>query len=134
MNVSRRGFLRLFGGGIAASATMAEAGMLSELLDWIRRKPVSFAAPRGGWKSASLTTDDLYDLEGVLDAAYKPALSIELLEDSFFDIEAYLRRAFAVRLSERLMVGSGGPEPAGIIHPFRGTAAAQRPLTAETAK
>lgn len=40
MQTDRRSFLRLFGGGLVATATMAEAGMLSEFFSWLQRKPV----------------------------------------------------------------------------------------------
>ena len=49
MEINRRGFLGLFGGGVVASATMAQAGVFSELLDFLRRKPVSVSAPATGW-------------------------------------------------------------------------------------
>jgi hypothetical protein len=39
MRTDRRSFLKLFGGGIVASATMAEAGVIEEFLSWLRRKP-----------------------------------------------------------------------------------------------
>jgi len=49
MEMDRRGFLRMFGGtvggGLVASATMAEAGMLSEFLSWLKRKP-AWSFPR----------------------------------------------------------------------------------------
>lgn len=47
--MNRRQFLRRSGGGLVATATMAEAGLLSEFLSWLRRKPVSIAPPAGGW-------------------------------------------------------------------------------------
>jgi hypothetical protein len=37
--MDRRQFLRLGGAGIVASATMAEAGILSEFMSWLTRKP-----------------------------------------------------------------------------------------------
>jgi hypothetical protein len=43
MDLGRRDFLRIFSGaagGIAVTATMAEAGMLAEFMDWLRRAPV----------------------------------------------------------------------------------------------
>lgn len=44
--MDRRSFLRLAGGltgtGLVATATMAEAGWLAEVLDWLRRRPATF--------------------------------------------------------------------------------------------
>lgn len=37
--MNRRRFLQLTGGGLIASATMAEAGFFAEFMDWLRRKP-----------------------------------------------------------------------------------------------
>jgi hypothetical protein len=52
--MDRRSFLRGFGGGLVATATMAEAGMLAEFFDWLKRKPVwSFPS------KTSLSYDDL---------------------------------------------------------------------------
>jgi hypothetical protein len=51
MAISRRGFLAL-GGGLIASATMAQAGALAEYLDWLRRKPawsLPSEAIHSGW-------------------------------------------------------------------------------------
>jgi len=48
MQLTRRGFV----GGIVASATMAEAGALAELMNWLRRKPVSVMSPAKGWPPA----------------------------------------------------------------------------------
>lgn len=50
MQITRRGFLGRGSGALIASATMAEAGMLAEFLDWVKRKPVSFTAPVRDWK------------------------------------------------------------------------------------
>lgn len=44
MAISRRKFLAL-GGGLIASATMAEAGALAEYMDWMKRKPAFSFAP-----------------------------------------------------------------------------------------
>lgn len=48
--MDRRGFLKSFGmatGGLVATATMPEAGMLAEFMSWVRRAPAfSFPAPR----------------------------------------------------------------------------------------
>jgi hypothetical protein len=38
--MDRRKFLRVFGDGLVASATMAQAGMVAEFMDWLKRKPV----------------------------------------------------------------------------------------------
>ncbi len=47
--MNRRGFLKFFGGGLVATATMAEAGAFAEFMDWIRRAPAwSFPSPRYG--------------------------------------------------------------------------------------
>jgi hypothetical protein len=47
--VNRRDFIRGFGlasGGLVATATMAEAGMLAEFMSWLKRAPVwSFPSP-----------------------------------------------------------------------------------------
>lgn len=51
--MNRRSFLRVFGGGLAATATMAEAGMLAEFLDWLKRKPA------WSFPSKTRTYDDL---------------------------------------------------------------------------
>jgi len=53
MQISRRGFL----GGIVASATMAEAGAMAELLNWLRRKPISVLAPAMGWPGYGAVED-----------------------------------------------------------------------------
>lgn len=50
--IDRRKFLRLGGGALIASATMAEAGVVAEMLDWLKRKP-AFSFPER-W-SASLS-------------------------------------------------------------------------------
>lgn len=50
MQFTRRGFI----GGLVATATMAEAGVLAEILDFIRRKPVHFVPPRAGWPAREL--------------------------------------------------------------------------------
>ena len=69
----RRQFLRLGAGALVSSATMAEAGMLAELLDWIRRKPV-FSIPKPS----------------------PIAVSIVLLEDSAFNLQEYLAHEFSI--------------------------------------
>ena len=38
--MDRRRFLQIFGGGVVASATMAEAGFLADFMAWLKRKPV----------------------------------------------------------------------------------------------
>lgn len=43
--MNRREFMRFGGAGLATSATMLEAGLLSEFIDWMRRKP-SFSIPK----------------------------------------------------------------------------------------
>src|SRR6266404_555959 len=44
--MNRRSFIGLLGGGLVASAIMAEAGALSEFLSWLKRAPVwSFPTP-----------------------------------------------------------------------------------------
>jgi hypothetical protein len=45
MELTRRGFL----GGLVTAATMAEAGALAEIFDFLRRKPVSVLPPVKGW-------------------------------------------------------------------------------------
>ena len=71
--MDRRSFLRSFGGGVVATATMAEAGMLAELFDWLRRKPV-FSIPK---PPTVLTYEDLtaatqrYIVPKMVDEIYK---------------------------------------------------------------
>lgn len=44
--MNRRSFLGLAGGGLVASATMAEVGIWAEFMSWLQRKPVwSFPVP-----------------------------------------------------------------------------------------
>jgi hypothetical protein len=53
--MDRRSFLRVFGSGVVATATIAEAGMLAEFMSWLKRNPVwSFPS-----KAKSLTYFDL---------------------------------------------------------------------------
>ena len=54
MQLTRRGFV----GGIVASATMAEAGALAELMNWLRRKPVSVMSPAKGWPGQTTAVED----------------------------------------------------------------------------
>jgi len=42
--ITRRSFLLLGGAGLITTATMAEAGALAEVMDWMKRKPV-FSIP-----------------------------------------------------------------------------------------
>ena len=85
MQISRRGFI----GGLVASATVAEAGILAEFFDWLRRKPKSFTAPPGGW---------IYNAAPIA----QMKLSYEMLEDSNFDIERFLRRETSRRFARSL--------------------------------
>ena len=88
MQISRRGFI----GGLVASATVAEAGILAEFFDWLRRRPKSFAAPPGGW---------IYDAVPIAWTA-EIKISYEMLEDLDFDIERFLRQEMARRFARSL--------------------------------
>lgn len=65
MNADRRSFLKMFGGGVVASATMVEAGMFAEFMSWLQRKPVWSipARPQFGYhlSATQLSTVIWYD-------------------------------------------------------------------------
>lgn len=70
--MDRRNFLKLFGGGLVATATIQEAGMLAEFMDWMKRKPV------WSFPSKSRTYDDInaitlkYVTPCLIDDFFKP--------------------------------------------------------------
>jgi hypothetical protein len=73
--MDRRHFLRLFGGGLTATATMAEAGMLAEFLSWLKRKPV-WSFPSGSGSARYL------DMNAVTMKYIMPALVDNFFRDS----------------------------------------------------
>lgn len=87
--MNRRGFLKVLGGGLVASATMAEAGMLAEFMDWLKRKPAWSFPPK-----RAMTHDDVVEfVAGKMQAAYEE-LDKQLLADMFFrdtPFQSYLR-------------------------------------------
>lgn len=66
--MNRRSFLRLTGGGLIATATMAEAGLFAEFMDWLRRKPV-WSIPANPFYSKEFSTlATIYYNRAALDA------------------------------------------------------------------
>jgi hypothetical protein len=95
--MNRRAFLRSLVGGIAAGAAAASA---------VRTYPFRvFSFPR------EIVVPE-YHL--VFDCT--PLLpSLELLQDSAFDLEAYLSKEFSRRMMRNMFIGNGGPEPRGLL-------------------
>lgn len=78
--MDRRGFIKLFSGAagaVVASATMAEAGMLSEVMSWLRRAP-AWSFP------ARIVVDPEQLLFDQFSAATLKTLQKDVLYDNFF--------------------------------------------------
>lgn len=79
-----------------AAGAMAEAGAFAEVLDWLRRKPVSFAAPPGGWQAATKNVTRMFvsrdggatfvELPGVVKLSIHRALAIRRENAEIVDI------------------------------------------------
>jgi hypothetical protein len=93
--MDRRGFLKLFGGttgALVATATMAQAGMLAELMDWLRRAPAwSFPS-----KPALVEHNPLFD---EISATTLESLRDDIVFDNFFVDSLTLRK---LRINRKL--------------------------------
>lgn len=90
--MDRRSFLNMFAGttgGVVATATMAEAGMLAEFMSWLKRAPAwSFPSPRyihlsevALWDEVTAVTIDGISAEIVLDSFFVDSLTLSKLLD-----------------------------------------------------
>jgi hypothetical protein len=98
--MNRRNFLKLGGGALVASATMAEAGMLAEFMSWLKRKPAwSFPSKPSYW----VAVDPAFSYADLTDITIE--YIVPAIADTVFSVSPIFER---LRFRNEDLIDGGG--------------------------